>query len=182
MTRKTYIDDTAIVHPTAKIGDGTMIWNWTKVREGAVIGADCTIGQSAFIDFNTRIGDRCKIQNGVWVYHGVTIGNDVLIGPNATFTNDLYPRAHNGHTEIGKTFVEDGASLGANSTIICGITLGRHCMVGGGAVVTTDVPPHALVLGCPARIVDYVTVSGRRLHVSPCSGVPDSSVLIDKEI
>lgn len=182
MTRKTFIDEFALVHPDAKIGTGTMIWNWTKVREGATIGDECNIGQGVYVDFDTHIGDRCKIQNGVSVYHGVTLGDDVFVGPNATFTNDLRPRAHSGDWQVAKTIVEDGASVGANSTIVCGVTLGRHCMVGAGAVVTADVPPHALVLGCPARVVDYVTFSGRRLHVSPDDGVPDASVLVDREI
>ncbi len=182
MARKTFIDDTAIVHPTAEIGDGSMIWNWTKIRERAVLGIDCNIGQSVYVDFETRIGDRCKIQNGVSVYHGVTIGNDVFVGPNATFTNDLRPRAHAEDWEITETIVEDGASVGANSTIVCGVTLGRHCMVGAGAVVTADVPPHALVLGCPARVVDYVTVAGHRLHVPPADGLPDPDRLNDKKI
>lgn len=182
MARKTYIDETAIVHRTAEIGEGSMIWNWTKIRERAVVGRDCNIGQSVYIDFDTRIGDRCKIQNGVSVYRGVTIGNDVFVGPNATFTNDLNPRAHSEDWQVGVTIVEDGASVGANSTIVCGVTLGRHCMIGAGAVVTSDVPPHALMLGCPARIVDYVTVSGRRLNVSPREGTPDKSLLLDKRL
>lgn len=181
MARTTFIDETALVHPTATIGEGTMVWSWTKIREGATVGADCNIGQAVYIDFGTQIGDRCKIQNGVSVYHGVTLGNAVFVGPNATFTNDLRPRAHSDDWKVVETIVEDGASIGANATIVCGVTLGCHCMVGAGAVVTADVPPHGLVLGCPARVVDYVTVSGRRLNVSPADGVPDKSLLLDRK-
>ena len=161
--RKVRIDPTAIVHPDAELGPGVAVWNWTKVREGARIGAGCNIGQNAYIDVNVTIGARCKIQNGVSVYDGVTLGNDVFVGPNATFTNDLRPRAHSSDWQITATVVEEGASIGANATIVCGVTLGAHCMVAVGAVVTRDVPPHALVMGCPAVVVDYVTVKGDRI-------------------
>lgn len=177
--KKPYVDPTAIVHPSARLGPGVMVWNWTKVREGAVIGAGTNIGQSAYIDFDTVIGERCKIQNGVSVYHGVSVGNDVFLGPNATLTNDLVPRAHSTDWHITETKICDGASIGANATIVCGITLGEHCMVAAGAVVTKDVPPHALVMGCPARIVDYVTVSGRRLFVETLDTPPSDTLLLD---
>jgi UDP-2-acetamido-3-amino-2,3-dideoxy-glucuronate N-acetyltransferase len=179
VTNKPYIDPTAIVHPDAQLGNGVVIWNWTKVREGAVIGDDTNIGQSAYIDFDTKIGARCKIQNGVSVYHGVAIGNDVFLGPNATLTNDLVPRAHSAEWSITETSISDGVSIGANATIVCGVSLGAHCMVAAGAVVTKDVPPHALVMGCPARIVDFVTVSGKRLNVETLDTPPDATLLND---
>jgi len=157
-----------------------MIWNWTKVREGAVIGEDTNIGQSAYIDFDTTIGARCKIQNGVSVYHGVSVGDDVFLGPNATLTNDLVPRAHAADWTVTTTQICDGASIGANATIVCGVTLGAHCMVAAGAVVTKDVPPHALVMGAPARIVDYVTISGRRLNVETLDAPPGDNLLKDQ--
>jgi acetyltransferase-like isoleucine patch superfamily enzyme len=159
-----FIHATAEVHPEAVLGAGTQVWNWTKVREKAEIGIRSNIGQCVYIDHAVVIGNRCKIQNGVSVYAGVTLGDDVFVGPNATFTNDLRPRAHSRDWRITPTVVEDGASIGANATIVCGTTLGRHCMVAAGAVVTRDVPPHALVMGQPARVVDYVTVQGERLH------------------
>jgi len=182
MLKKAYIDPTAIVHESANIGDGAMIWNWTKIREGATIGSNTNIGQNAYIDFDTTIGARSKIQNGVSVYNGVTIGDDVFIGPNVTFTNDLCPRAHSSDWSVTKTIVRNGASIGANATIVCGVTLNEHCMIAAGAVVTSDVPAHALVIGCPARIVDYVTISGERLRVSPEDGVPNQTLLVDKDI
>ena len=110
-----------------------MIWNWSKVRENVTIGNNCSIGQCCYIDFSITIGDRCKIQNGVSLYNGLVIGDDVFIGPNATFTNDLRPRAHNEDWKITDTKVLDGASIGANATIICGITLGKNCMIAAGA-------------------------------------------------
>ncbi|MBO6769755.1 MULTISPECIES: acyltransferase [unclassified Thalassospira] len=135
-----------------------------------------------YIDFNTEVGDRTKIQNGVSVYNGVTIGSDVFVGPNVSFTNDLTPRAHNQNWKVSETIVEDGASIGANATIVCGIKLGRHCMIAAGAVVTANVPPHALVMGCPARIVDYVTISGQRLYVQDLETIPEPRKLNDKQV
>ncbi|MBF0623659.1 MAG: Gfo/Idh/MocA family oxidoreductase [Magnetococcales bacterium] len=172
-----HIDPTALVHPSAIIGRGVAIWNWTKVREGARIGDSCSIGQGVYIDYGVTLGSGCKIQNGVNVYHGVTVGNNVFIGPNATFTNDLYPRAGEGDWTVVPTQVEDGASIGANATIVCGITLGRHCMVAAGAVVIHNVPPHGLVMGQPAKLVDYVNIQGRRLY-HDMSGPPPSEAAL----
>ncbi|MBT5073849.1 MAG: N-acetyltransferase [Kordiimonadaceae bacterium] len=160
-----YIHCTAEVSEHAKLANGVKVWNWTKIREDAVLGEDCNIGQCCYIDFKVSLGARCKIQNGVSLYHGLIIANDVFIGPNATFTNDLVPRAHNVDWNITPTTILDGASIGANATIICGVTLGQHCMVAAGAVVTRDVPDYALVMGVPARIIDYVNKDGSRRHV-----------------
>lgn len=183
--RKKYIHPTADVHATAEISEGVMIWNWAKVRERAVIGAATNIGQGNYIDLDVRIGARCKLQNGVYVFAGVTLEDDVFVGPNATFTNDLVPRAHVPLDEtwkIAQTKVKEGASIGANATIICGLTLGRHSMIAAGAVVTRDVPPFALVLGNPARIVDYVSVSGRRMGWKQGQPVPSEADLLDKAL
>jgi UDP-3-O-[3-hydroxymyristoyl] glucosamine N-acyltransferase len=180
--RKSYVHPTAEVHPTAKIGDGVYIWNWSKVRERASIGAGSIVGQGVYIDLDTRIGMRCKLQNGVYIFCGVTLGDDVFVGPNATFTNDRVPRSHLPHWQIVETDVEEGASIGANATIVCGIRLGRHCMVAAGAVVTHDVPAFGLVIGCPARQVDYVTVSGRRVGWREGDAIPRAEDLLDKTL
>jgi UDP-2-acetamido-3-amino-2,3-dideoxy-glucuronate N-acetyltransferase len=180
--RKTFIHASAEVHPTAKIGEGTFIWNWSKVRERARVGAACNIGQGVYIDLDTVMGARCKIQNGVHVYCGVTLGDDVFVGPNATFTNDRVPRAHMPYWRIVDTLVEDGASIGANATIVCGIRLGRHCMVAAGAVVTKDVPDFGLVAGCPARLIDYISVSGERFGWKEGDAAPDPKILLDKTV
>ena len=161
--QKTYIHATAEVHEDADIGAGSMVWNWSKVRENTKTGINCNIGQCVYIDTGVVMGDACKVQNGVSVYQGVRLGDKVFVGPNATFTNDRFPRAHSEEWEIVPTIIEDGVSIGANSTIICGVTLGKHCMIAAGATVTRDVPAHALVMGQPARMVDYVTISGERL-------------------
>ena len=173
----------AYIHATAEVSDkatlkaGTKVWNWTKIRENAKLGEDCIIGQCCYIDLEVTIGDRCKVQNGVSLYHGLSVGDDVFIGPNATFTNDLVPRAHNADWKITPTVVKNGASIGANATIVCGVTLGKNCMVAAGAIVTKDVPDHALVMGAPARIVDYVNKSGERLQCDLGEPLPSADIL-----
>lgn len=158
-----FIHETAVVDPRAALGQGTRIWVNTQVRENAYIGQDCDIAKDVYVDHDVSIGSRCKVQNGVSIYHGVTLEDDVFVGPNATFTNDRHPRAFNKHWECVPTVVKRGASVGANATIICGVTLGEYCMVGAGSVVTADVPPYALVVGNPARIVGKVDKMGRRI-------------------
>ena len=157
-----FIHDSCDVSDDAAIGDGTTIWNWTKVREGARIGHGVNIGQHVYIDHGVVVGDRCKIQNGVNVYAGVVLGDEVFVGPSATFTNDLNPRA-TGDWEITETVVEAGASIGANATIVCGVRLGAGCMVGAGSVVLRDVGPGELVVGNPARVIGRVDEQGNRV-------------------
>jgi len=159
----TQIHPTADVSPRASIGDGTQIWHWVQVREGARIGRDCKIGKDAYIDAEVVLGDGCKVQNFATIYKGVTIGDRVFVGPHVCFTNDLYPRADSADWAIVPTRVEDGASIGANATVLCGITIGRRAMVAAGAVVTKDVPAHALVAGVPAKVVGWVCDCGRPL-------------------
>lgn len=163
-----FVHPTADVDPTARLGEGCAVWNWTKIREGAVIGAGSKLGQGVYIDHEVRLGTGCKVQNGVSIFHGVTCGDHVFVGPNAVFTNDRVPRAAAGDEwEVVPTTVGDHASVGAGATIVCGITLGRGCMVGAGAVVTHDVPDFALVVGSPARVIDFVDLAGQRRHVGP---------------
>ena len=155
------IHESAYVEENVEIGDGTNIWHFVHVRKNAKIGKKCNIGKSVFIDTNVMIGDNVKIQNFATLYHGLTVGNDVFIGPHVCFTNDLYPRAQIwDDNRLVETKILDGASIGANSTIIAGITIGKYAMVGAGAVVTKDVPDHALVVGNPARIVGSVDKDG----------------------
>jgi acetyltransferase-like isoleucine patch superfamily enzyme len=157
------------VHPTAEVssgsqvGDGTSIWHWAQVREGARIGRNCNIGKDVYIDTAVVVGDDCKIQNFATLYRGLTVGRGVFIGPHACFTNDMYPRAVSPDWEVVPTKVEDGASIGANATILCGLTIGKNAMVAAGAVVTKDVPAHALVAGVPAKVVGWVCECGRPL-------------------
>src|SRR3989304_6202326 len=158
------IHSTADVSPDAVIGEGTQIWHWVQVREGARIGRNCRIGKDVYIDADVVLGDGCKVQNFATIYKGVTIGNRVFVGPHACFTNDPYPRADATEWKVVPTKVEDGASIGANATILCGITIGRNAMVAAGAVVTKDVPVHALVAGVPAKVVGWVCDRGHPLN------------------
>lgn len=163
-----YVHPTADVDPAASLGEGCAVWNWTKVREGASIGAGTKLGQGVYVDHGVRIGRACKVQNGASIFHGVTCGDRVFVGPNVTFTNDRVPRASSGDAwEVVPTEVHDDASIGAGATIVCGVVLGRACVVGAGSVVTRDVPPNALVVGNPARVIDFVTDDGTRRHVGP---------------
>lgn len=160
----------ALIHPTAvieddvEIGPGTRIWHLAHVRRGARIGENCTLSKDVYIDVGVIIGDRVKIQNGVSVYHGVTLESDVFVGPHAAFTNDDTPRAFSETWKVTPTMVRRGASIGANSTIVCGVTLGPYSMVGAGSTVTNDVPPHSLAIGSPARLVAHLCRRGHRLR------------------
>ena len=163
-----FIHETAHVADNAKIGQGSKVWINVQIREDAQIGEDCIISKDAYIDHAVKIGNRVKVQNGVSVYHGVTIEDDVFVGPNVVFTNDYYPRAQNPKWQVSPTSIQKGASLGANSTIVCGHTVHTYAMVGAGSVVTKDVPPYALVVGNPARKIGRVCKCGQRADEGVC--------------
>jgi len=160
MITATYIHPSAHVSPDTIIGEGTKIWINAQVREKVEIGKNCIISKDVYIDHAVKIGNNCKIQNSVSVYDGVTIEDDVFVGPNASFTNDKVPRAFNVDWEIVPTTVKNGASIGANATIVCGIVIGEFSMVAAGSVVTKDVQPYTLVLGNPARPVAIINKAG----------------------
>lgn len=141
---------------TTDVGEGTRIWAFAHVMSGARIGAECNIGDHAFLENDVVIGDRVTVKNGVQLWDGLRVGDDVFIGPNATFTNDPFPRRKVYEHEIAVTRVEEGASIGANATILPGVTIGSRAMVGAGSVVTCDVPANAIVAGNPARVVGDV--------------------------
>lgn len=170
----TFIHPTADVADDATIGSNTRIWHQAQIRNGVVIGEECIIGKGVFLDSGVIIGNRVKIQNYVSVYHGVTIEDGVFVGPHVCFTNDLTPRAINldGSLKdaddwvISSTLVCNGASLGANTTIVCGVRIGAWAMVGAGSVVTRDVPDYALVMGNPARLRGFVCACGHQVRYS----------------
>jgi UDP-2-acetamido-3-amino-2,3-dideoxy-glucuronate N-acetyltransferase len=158
------------VHPTAlvesvDVGQGTRVWAFAHILEGAVVGCDCKIGDHVFIEGGATLGDRVNVKNNSLIWHGVMIGDDVFVGPNAVFTNVLGPRVRyqTGPDDWEKTIVESRASIGANATIVTGITLGFNSMIGAGSVVTRDVPAHALVYGNPARQAGWVCDCGSKL-------------------
>ena len=157
------IHPSATIDSDAEIGDGSMVWVNVQIREGAKIGKNCVLSKDVYVDCNVKIGDECKIQNSVSIYDGVTIESEVFVGPNATFTNDKVPRAFNADWEITKTLVQQGASLGANCTIVCGIVIGEYSMIAAGSVVTKNVPPYTLVAGNPARVVAKVDKLGNKV-------------------
>jgi acetyltransferase-like isoleucine patch superfamily enzyme/dTDP-4-dehydrorhamnose 3,5-epimerase-like enzyme len=149
------------VHPLAicestKIGEGTKIWAFSHILEGAVIGQDCNICDGVFIENDVTVGDRVTIKSGVQLWDGVRVDNDVFIGPNATFTNDHFPRSKVWQKTLPMTHILSGASIGANATLLPGITIGKGAMIGAGTVVTRDVPANAIVYGNPGRIRGYV--------------------------
>lgn len=158
------------IHPSAiveshDIGEGTQIWAFVHVMDGAVIGSGCKLGDHAFVESGSVIGDRVTVKNNSLIWHGVSIGDDSFIGPNVVFTNDMSPRAHrsSGPEDWLETHVERGVSIGANSTIVCGTTLMESSMIGAGSVVTKDVKRHELVAGNPARRLGWVCECGTRL-------------------
>lgn len=142
---------------SSNVGSGTRIWAFAHVLKGARIGADCNICDGVFIEHGAVVGDRVTIKCGVQVWNGVELEDDVFVGPNATFTNDPYPRSRRWLDQHPRTIVRGGASIGANATILPGLEIGRGAMVGAGAVVTRSVPPYAVVIGNPAQITGYVT-------------------------
>ncbi len=158
------IHESAYIEEDVLIGEGTQIWHFVQIRKGAKIGKNCNIGKDVYIDTNVVIGDNCKVQNFASLYQGLTVGNDVFIGPHVCFTNDLYPRARIWNEEcLEKTIIQDGASIGANSTIVAGITIGKYAMIGAGSVVTKDISDHTLAFGNPARVKGFVCICGSPL-------------------
>jgi UDP-2-acetamido-3-amino-2,3-dideoxy-glucuronate N-acetyltransferase len=158
--------ESAFVDEPCEIGDGTKIWHFSHVQKGAKIGNSCVLGQNVNIANNVSIGNFCKIQNNVSIYEGVTLEDYVFCGPSMVFTNILdpvckYPQV--GASYYVKTLVREGASIGANATIICGHTLGKHCLIGAGTVVTKNIPDYALVIGNPGRIAGWVSEAGKKL-------------------
>ncbi|MEP6656415.1 MAG: acyltransferase, partial [Betaproteobacteria bacterium] len=149
------------IHPHALcestlIGDGTRVWAFAHVLPGARIGRECNICDHVFIENDVVVGDRVTVKCGVQLWDGVTLEDDVFVGPNATFANDRFPRSRQYQAKNLRTVVARNASIGANATVLPGLTIGRNAMVGAGAVITRSVPPNAIVVGNPARIVGYV--------------------------
>lgn len=161
----TFIHQSSYVDEGAQIGEGTKIWHFCHVQGGAVIGERCSLGQNVNVGPGVKIGSGCRIQNNVSIYEGVELEDNVFCGPSCVFTNVTIPRAaYPVHGKYAKTLIREGASLGANCTIVCGHTVGRYAMIAAGAVVTHDVPDYALMAGVPARQIGRVNEQGEKVE------------------
>ncbi|NLT52457.1 MAG: N-acetyltransferase [Ignavibacteria bacterium] len=159
--------ESAYVDDNCEIGEGTKIWHFSHIQSGTRIGKNCVFGQNVNVGNNVKIGNFCKVQNNVSIYEGVELEDYVFCGPSMVFTNILEPRCK--YPQVGsqfyvRTLIKEGASLGANCTIVCGNTIGKAALVGAGAVVTKDIPDFALVVGSPAKIIGWVSEAGKRLN------------------
>lgn len=166
MSRNEYFShDSAVIDEDVSIGIGTKIWHFSHVMSGATIGLNCNIGQNVVVSPDVVLGDNCKVQNNISIYSGVSCDSDVFLGPSMVFTNVVNPRsAVNRRGEYSKTHVGKGASIGANSTIVCGNDIGEYAFIGAGAVITKYVKPYALVVGNPARQIGWMSRFGHRLN------------------
>ncbi len=167
MSEKYFVHESSYLDEGCQIGEGTKIWHFSHIMKDCVIGKNCNIGQNVVISPQVVLGDGVKIQNNVSVYTGVICEDGVFLGPSCVFTNVVNPRAFiERKSEYRKTVIGKGASIGANSTIVCGHNIGRYALVGAGSVVTKDVPDYAMVYGNPARIRGYVCRCGVQLKFS----------------
>ncbi len=163
-----FIHESSYVDEDVSIGEGTTVWHFSHVQSGAKIGSNCSIGQNVNIGNNVIIGNNVKIQNNVSVYEGVELQDYVFCGPSIVFTNVIRPRSEfpqRGSKYYSKTLVKKSASIGANSTILCGNSIGKYALIGAGSVVTKDVPDFALILGNPGRLVSWVDKKGNILKI-----------------
>lgn len=167
MDQKYFVHESSYVDEDCTVGEGTKIWHFSHVMKGCIIGKHCNIGQNVVISPEVVLGDGVKIQNNVSVYTGVVCEDGVFLGPSCVFTNVINPRAFiERKSEYRKTVVKQGASIGANATIVCGHDIGKYAFVGAGSVVTRDVPDYAMVYGNPATVRGYVCQCGELLVFS----------------
>lgn len=157
-----FVHESSYIEEDVVIGEGTKIWHFCHIREGARIGENCSFGQNVFVGNHVKIGNGVKVQNNVSIYEKVELEDYVFCGPSMVFTNDLTPRAKYPKGPVGykKTLVKEGATIGANATIVCGHTIGKWAMIAAGAVVTKDVPDYALMAGVPAVQIGWVDEKG----------------------
>jgi UDP-2-acetamido-3-amino-2,3-dideoxy-glucuronate N-acetyltransferase len=182
------LDPSVFVHPQGlcesdRVGPRTRIWAFAHVLPGAEVGADCKIGDHAFVEGGAKLGNRVTVKNAVLVWDRVTVEDEVFLGPNMVFTNDLAPRVgfKKSRDQLLPTLVRRGATIGANATVLSGTTIGQHAFVAAGAVVVRDVPAHALVAGNPARRIGWMCVCGQRLGTDLACACGRRYRLVDEE-
>ncbi len=160
-----FVEPSAVVDEGSRIGKGTKIWHFTHIMSGCVIGENCVIGQNVFVAATVQIGNNVKVQNNVSLYDGIICEDNVFIGPSVVFTNIINPRSFiNKKKEFQKTLIKQGASIGANATILCGNEIGEYAMIGAGTVITKSVLPYALVVGNPGVQIGWISEYGNRLN------------------
>ena len=162
-----FVHPTAIIDEGAEVGEGSRVWHWCHIMKGAKVGTHCNIGENAFIESGVVLGDNVKVKNNVALYTGLECENNVFIGPNAVFTNVANPRSFiERKNEFKKTVIKEGATIGANATIVCGHDIGEYAFVGAGSVVTKTVPPYTMVIGNPAKFYAFVCKCGCKLNTN----------------
>ena len=165
MSLNYFVHKSSFIDQPCSIGDGTKIWHFSHIMKNSIIGNNCNIGQNVVISPNVILGNNVKVQNNVSIYTGVICEDDVFLGPSMVFTNVINPRSHViRRDEYMKTMVKKGASIGANSTIICGNSIGKYAFIGAGAVITKEVPDYALMVGNPAKNIGWMSEFGERLN------------------
>lgn len=163
--KKYFVHESSYVDDDVQIGEGTKIWHFCHIQKGAQIGKNCSLGQNVNIGNNVKVGNGVRIQNNVSLYEGVEVEDNVFCGPSCVFTNVTTPRAHFPvHGIYAKTLIKEGASLGANCTVVCGHTVGKSALIAAGAVVTKNVKDYALMAGVPAKQIGWVCECGKRLN------------------
>jgi acetyltransferase-like isoleucine patch superfamily enzyme/dTDP-4-dehydrorhamnose 3,5-epimerase-like enzyme len=178
--KRLYFKHKHAIVESRNVGKGTKVWAFAHILPGAVVGSNCNICDHTFIENDVCIGDRVTIKCGVQLWDGVVLEDDVFVGPNATFTNDRFPRSQQYPREFLKTVVRRGASIGANATVLGNLVIGERAMIGAGAVVTRDVPPNAIVVGNPARIIGYDSASMFNPPDTRAAAIPDTGAIKTK--
>lgn len=183
-----FVHETSVIDHPCEIGKGSKVWHFCHIMAGAHIGENCNLGQNVMIGSGVRIGDRVKIQNNVSIYKGVEVEDDVFIGPSAVFTNVINPRSFiERKDEFRQTLLKKGSTIGANSTIVCGVEIGEYALIGAGSTVTKDVKPYALVMGVPARQTGWVSKNGQKLEfdekgIAICPATGEKYHLADEKV